>query len=95
MRKAGVEAPASPEVTFSATRVDGTSELGPAIVIHCRSRSHAGGAAIGAAVIRRRRAPDLMLCACCDCIIPAGDVAVDVAQAGELLVVCGDCAGSA
>jgi hypothetical protein len=52
-----------------------------------------GGIAIGARIVGQRRVLDLMLCDCCTCIIPAGAVVVDAELAGELLLVCGECAG--
>jgi hypothetical protein len=71
-------------------------ELGPATVILCRSRdfAHRGGKAIGAYILRRRRAGDLMLCSCCTCVIDAGAVIYDCwSVTGEALVVCADCVG--
>jgi hypothetical protein len=96
MSMTGASTPASPGTPTTAPACKATRRLGPANVIHCRSRSHArGGIAIGAYIIRRRRAPDLMLCDCCTCIVAPGAVVVDAELAGELLVVCADCAGPA
>jgi hypothetical protein len=91
---ADASASASPEIPPAGTRPKGISGPRPTLRILCCS-VHFGGRAIGAHILRRRRAADLMICECCSDIIGPGAVVFDVERPddGVRLVVCSDCAG--
>jgi hypothetical protein len=61
----------------------------------CRSAADFGGRAVGAHIVARARARDLLVCECCPCLIEPGDrIYLVEDRRRRRRVICAECAGA-